>query len=116
MVKKPLLIYDGHCGFCRHWVECTQKRVGEAIDFAPSQDVADQYPHISPEAFEQSVQLVAPNGSVQSGALAIFSVLSYHSKFWSIALWKYKYIPGFAALSEWVYRLVAKHRSTICSV
>src|SRR5579863_6668751 len=56
--RKPLLIFDGHCGFCRIWIEYWKKLSGDRLDYAPSQEVADQFPQIPREEFNRSVQLV----------------------------------------------------------
>ena len=114
--QKPLLIYDGDCGFCRSSVARIKKRVGDQLSFAPYQEVADQFPQIPQAEFTKAVQLVSPDGKVQSGAEAIFSALALNSFFFKIIVWKYTYIPGFKAVSEWVYGIVARNRSTICSL
>ena len=75
MAGKPTLIFDGKCGFCRIWIEYWKLLTGDAIDYAPSQEVAQNYPQIAPEAFQRSVQLVLPDGEVFSGAEAVFRTL-----------------------------------------
>ena len=74
---KPLLIYDVDCGFCRRWVHRWQGRTGEAVDYAPYQQVGDQFEQIKPEAFEQAVQLVESDGTVYSGAQAVFRLMAH---------------------------------------
>src|SRR5437773_2587310 len=32
---KPLLIFDGECGFCRRWIERWQAKTGDRIDYRP---------------------------------------------------------------------------------
>src|SRR6266849_6352342 len=63
---KPVLIFDGHCGFCRIWIDYFRKRVGDRIDFAPSQEVSPQYPQIAHEAFGRAVH--APYSSRWDGS------------------------------------------------
>ena len=72
---RPLLIYDGQCGFCRIWIDYWKRLTGERIDYAPSQQVGGRFPQIPPEAFAEAVQLVRPDGSVASGARAVFETL-----------------------------------------
>ena len=62
MPAKPLLIFDGRCGFCRIWIGYWRHISNGRIDFAPSQEVGYQYPQIPPDAFGKSVQLVRPDG------------------------------------------------------
>ena len=41
---RPLLIYDGDCGFCNYWVRYWQKLTGDRVAYAPYQETAAQYP------------------------------------------------------------------------
>ena len=50
----PLMIWDGDCHFCRHWIERWRVVTGGLVDYAPYQDVAAQFPEIPPEQFERS--------------------------------------------------------------
>jgi len=72
---KPVLIYDGRCGFCRIWLDYGRRIAGDRIEYLASQDVGDRFPQIPREAYAQSVQLVRPDGSVASGARAVFESL-----------------------------------------
>lgn len=109
--RQPLLIYDGDCGFCIYWVRYWQKLTGDRVTYAPYQEVAAQYPEIPVTAFQRAVQYVAPDGKIASGAEAALLTLSHASGkcFW---LTLYRHVPGFAAIAEGFYALVASHRST----
>ena len=109
--EKPLLIYDGDCGFCKKWIARWKKITKDHVEYAASQDVSYKYPQISREEFERAVQLIEPDGRIFSGAEAAFRTLGTRSRFFRIAVWKYTHVPGFAAFTEWVYRVVARHRS-----
>src|ERR1700680_5085936 len=115
MPPKPLLIFDGHCGFCRIWIDYWKQLTGSRADYAPSQDVGREYPQIPPEKYGQSVQLVMPGGEVRDGAEAVFTTLTYASGM-AWLLWMYHHLPGFAALTEASYRLVARNRGFFYSV
>ena len=114
-MEKPFLIYDGDCGFCKKWIERFRKITGDRVEYTPSQEVGDRHPHISKEQFEQSVWLIEPNGKISGGAEAVFRALAT-SMWWRWLLFLYVALPGFAPFSEWIYRWVADHRSTHCSV
>ena len=73
---RPVLIFDGKCGFCRIWIDYWKGLTGGAIEYAASQDVAHDYPQIAPEDFSRSVQLVLPSGEIISGARAVFETLA----------------------------------------
>ncbi len=115
LITKPLLIYDGDCGFCRRWIARWQSITGDRVEYAPYQEVASEFPEIPQEQFEASVQLIEPGGTVSSGAEAVFRTLAYvPGKHWT--LWMYEKIPGAAHISEWSYRLVAQHRTFFSKV
>src|SRR6266700_3622657 len=97
---KPVLIFHGHCGFCRIWIDYWRARTGERIEYLASQNVGDRFPQIPQEGYAESVQLVRPDGSVASGARAVFESLGYESM--------YRWISG---PSEFAYRFIARHRS-----
>ncbi|HEY6392572.1 MAG TPA: lipase maturation factor family protein [Bryobacteraceae bacterium] len=110
MPDKPLLIFDGNCGFCKIWIKYWYQLTGGRIDYAPSQEVGEQFPQIPHGNFSQSVQLVLPSGEVLRGARAVFQTLTYAPGFGWL-LWLYRHLPGFAAVTEASYRVIAAHRS-----
>ena len=103
--SKPLLVYDNDCDFCRYWIAQWQHATGDRIDYAPYQEVASQFSEIPISAYESSVQLILENGTVFSGAAAVFRALNN-----SFFLWCYYHLFGFASVSEAVYRFVAQNR------
>ena len=109
--RKPLLIYDNACDFCRYWIAQWQHVTGDRIDYAPSQEVATQFPEIPLSAFENSVQLILQNGTVLSGAEAVLRALNNAS-----FLWCYYRLPGFASLAEAIYNFIAQHRPFFSAV
>ena len=104
--SRPLLIYDGDCGFCVYWARYWQKLTGDRVDYRPYQQVAARYPEISEAEFQRAVQYIAPDGRRASAAEASFLTLSHApgKGFW-LAL--YKHLPGFAPVSEWAYAFTA---------
>jgi predicted DCC family thiol-disulfide oxidoreductase YuxK len=109
--ERPLLLYDGACGFCRRWVERWREATGPRVDYAPYQDHAHRYPQIAPERFERAVQLVETTGEVYEGAEAAFRALARApGRGWMLAA--YRRIPGAAPVAEAFYRLVARNRET----
>ena len=96
---KPVLIYDGRCGFCRIWLDYWRRLTGDRIEYLASQDVGDRFPQIPSEVYSRSVQLVRPDGSVASGARAVFESLG-----------KARIYSWISAPSEFAYRVIAGHR------
>jgi predicted DCC family thiol-disulfide oxidoreductase YuxK len=108
-MKRPILIYDGDCGFCVFWIERWKKTTGDRVEYAPFQEVAKNFPNIPRENFVKSIQLVLPSGKVFSGAHAVFRALACARKErWM--LWVYRKIPGVAIFAELFYMLVAGNR------
>ncbi len=109
-LERPLLIFDGHCGFCRIWIDYLNELTGTSVDYAPSQEAAARFQQIPPESFAKSVQLVMPHGEILAGAHAVFQLLAYApGRSWPLRL--YETLPGFAPASELAYRVIAAHRS-----
>lgn len=114
--EKPLLVFDGECGFCRWWIGRWRSLTGDRIDYAPSQQVAARFPEIPAEAFARSVQLILPSGEVFEGAHAVFRSLAFAPDGHKKLLWLYGNLPGFAAVSEAGYRFIACHRTAALAV
>jgi len=84
-------------------VDYWRKLTAEEVDYAPSQEVGDRFPQIPPEEFAKSVQLVRPDGSVASGARAVFETLGRERA--------YEGSRSLAFLSEAAYGFIARHRN-----
>ncbi len=109
MADRPLVIYDGNCGFCRIWVEYGKELAGDRLDWAPSQEVGAEHPQIDSQQYGKSVQLVLPDGTVESGARAVCRIVSMApGREW--ALGSYENVPGVAPVEELLYRTIAAHR------
>ena len=106
---KPLMIWDGECHFCRRWIERWREITRGDVDYATSQESAERFPEIPREQFERSVIYVETDGSVFSGAEAVFrSLRRRSSKKW--LSWSYKRVPGFAPVSESLYKIISFNR------
>ncbi len=106
------MVFDGDCNFCTLWIRRWQQMTGESVDYLPAQDprITAQFPEIPREQFDTAVQLIEPDGSVYSGAEAVFRVLAKKpSKQWLLE-W-YEYSPAFAKFTERAYNFVAGHRT-----
>ena len=117
---RPLLIYDGDCGFCRSWIARWRSLTGETVDYLPYQEAAAEFPAIPVEDFKRSVHLIEPGGQgssfavpqISTGAKAVFRALrDVPGRGWMD--WAYGRVPGFAPATEAGYRWVAGHRSSL---
>src|SRR5207249_7136709 len=107
--SKPLIIWDGECHFCRRWIERWRETTRDAVDYATSEESAERFPEIPREQFERSVIHIETDGSVFLGAEAVFRSLRCRSSRKWLA-WSYDHVPGFAAVSESLYRIIAFNR------
>jgi predicted DCC family thiol-disulfide oxidoreductase YuxK len=108
---KPVMLFDGDCGFCRRWIRRWQQSTGDAVDFIPFQDdsVARLYPELPREALAESIHLIEPDGAVSRGAEAVFRSLATNPAH----RWPLRACQRFPALgraAEGAYRFVAGHR------
>ena len=112
------LVYDGDCGFCNWCVDyarvVTRNERGadsRSITYRAYQDAAADHPDVPLDRFRASIQLFTPDGRFE-GAKATFMVLAVVPRLagWH---WLYRYLPGFAALTELAYRCVARHRDLV---
>ena len=109
--SKPTLVWDGECHFCRRWIERWKEITGDTVEYETSQNLGERFPEIPREEFERSVILIEADGSVRRGADAVFrSLQCRRSKRW--LSWSYEHVPGFAALSEGFYTIIASNRQT----
>ena len=107
--RTPLLIYDGDCGFCGYWARYWQQLTGDRVRYQPYQEVAAQYPEIALADYQRAVQYLAPDGRRASAAEASLLTLS-HAPGKGLWLALYQRLPAFAALAEWTYAFIARHR------
>ncbi|MCX6926131.1 MAG: DCC1-like thiol-disulfide oxidoreductase family protein [Verrucomicrobia bacterium] len=108
---KAMMIYDGECDFCTRWIRRWQQSNCDQVEYLPFQDpsVAARFPEVPRGRFERAVQLVEKNGSVYSGAEAIFRGCAHHRRYARLLSW-YARSVVFARVAEWGYQLVARHR------
>ena len=107
---KPLMIWDGECHFCRHWIERWRVITAGAVDYATYQEAAARFPEVPPEQFQRSVVFIDTDGEVFLAAEAVYRSLRCRSSRKSLS-WSYDHIPGFAAISEFAYGIIARNRT-----
>ena len=112
-LDRPLLVWDGTCGFCRRSLEHIQERVGDRLHYAPYQQVHRYFDEIDESDFEQAVHLIEPDGTYCSAAEAIFRGLSHDPKGGDSWSWAYVNLPGFRSVTEWGYERVADNRPLV---
>ena len=108
-VEKPVLLFDGHCNFCRGGADQLIKLSRGALELVSFQEpgVLDRFPGLTHEACMQAMQLVDRGGQVHSGVAAVVQGLSAR---WFGPVLKLYYLPGIRQLSDLLYKQVAKAR------
>lgn len=109
----PVLVWDGECGFCRRSVDYLRERVpADRLTFQSYQSFDERPDELDDDDFARAVHLVRPDGSWTRGAQAIFDALKLAPS-GGVGRWLYLNLPGFAAVTERVYRWVAEHRGFV---
>jgi predicted DCC family thiol-disulfide oxidoreductase YuxK len=109
--NKPVLIFDGDCGFCRNWIMRWDRATAGSIEFLPYQaaELPTRFPELLRTDCAAAVHLISTDGAVCSGAEAVFLALSANPRH-AWPLWLYRNLGLFDHCSEWVYGVVANHR------
>ncbi len=107
---KPLLLWDGDCGFCRLWATRWEEAYGDRVDLATAQSQAVRFPEIPAVAYGTGIQLVDTDGAVYSGVAAALRTRRIGRDRPDVFHWSYQNIPGVARGLEAAYGVVARHR------
>jgi predicted DCC family thiol-disulfide oxidoreductase YuxK len=107
---KPLMVYDGDCGFCRRWIGRWKKVTADAVEYEPYQTAAGRFPQTPEAEFQKAVYLFEPNGRVTHGAEAVFRSLSTNRFLKWLPFFSMK-VPFFLSVSEKIYQWIARNRS-----
>ena len=105
----PMMLFDGECGFCRHWIKKWDAITAGRVRYAPYQEKLSAYPQLTETQCVEAVQLILPGGAVLSGAKAVFKALSLGGRYGAL-LALYEKAPLFGRLAEFFYQVVAHHR------
>ena len=107
--QRPVLVYDGRCGFCLRWVARWRRLTGETVEYVAYQEAPDRFPEIARERFAEAVHLRDRRGRWTRGAAAAFGALR-DVPVAGLGVRLYEWLPPFAALTEAAYRWVARNR------
>lgn len=111
--RKPILVFDGDCAFCRAWSRRIARWTCGAVDCVTWAQAVDRYPQLTDRTFE-AVWLLDTDGQMYQGAEAFWRSLAFSPRRGgAIGLWMYRKVPGAARLCECVYRWIARRRHRI---
>ncbi|HEU5171374.1 MAG TPA: DUF393 domain-containing protein [Gemmatimonadales bacterium] len=80
MLIRPVLVYDGQCGFCRKWISRLRRwDRGGRIEYvtARERNSVSGLPRFTDDAVARAMHLVTPDGRVLAGARALPALLDY---------------------------------------
>ncbi|MFN3555051.1 MAG: thiol-disulfide oxidoreductase DCC family protein [Bacteroidales bacterium] len=107
--SKPLMAWDGNCGFCHYWVLRWKKFSGDAVEYQPYAKVAHLFPDIELRYFKQAVRLIDTDGRIYTGPAAAFQSFRYGKKYrWLMPL--YSNFKPAEFVADQIYRLISKNR------
>lgn len=113
-LTRPVVLFDGRCGFCAWSVQFAQKSVRADADFICYQSIDVSEYGLSLDQCADAVQFVDNAGSA-SGARAVAAILQTGRGVWK-PLGRF---IGSAPIRPWAevsYRLVARHRGKLWGV
>jgi lipase maturation factor 1 len=98
--ERPLLIYDGDCGFCARWTAKWQETIRDKVDIVPFQSAGARFSEDIPvQCFRSAMRLIEPDGRVYSGAEAVLRALSYGAAPGRSGSYRcYQHVPGFGII------------------
>ncbi|PCI36685.1 MAG: hypothetical protein COB53_08660, partial [Elusimicrobia bacterium] len=114
-MAKATLVYDGECGFCLAWIGRWRAWTDGSVDAISADEAKPRFSGISDEEYQRSVQYIAGDGAVASGAEAIFQSLADGAAT-AIPLRLYRQFDLFQRVSERGYEFVANRRGFFSTV
>ncbi|WP_081209994.1 thiol-disulfide oxidoreductase DCC family protein [Salegentibacter sediminis] len=106
--KKPTMVWDGTCGFCKFWKTRWQLKTKAKLRFVTYQEEAGEFPDIPEKEFKKASRLIEPDGRVYSGPDSAYRSLYYTGD----EKWHhwYQQYSWFEKLSDEAYNHIAKNR------
>lgn len=106
---KPVIVWDGNCGFCKYWTTRWQKITKGKLDFTPYQEAKDYFKDIDIKHFKQASRFIDTDGKIYSGPNSAYKSLS-NSGLWGFLHNWYENYSLFTNLSDGLYNLIAQNR------
>ncbi|MFT5668720.1 MAG: putative DCC family thiol-disulfide oxidoreductase YuxK [Vicingaceae bacterium] len=113
--QKPLMVFDGNCGFCKYWVIRWKKISGLGVDYKPYQEVAVNFKDIEEEHFKEAVRYIDLDGTIYNGPDAAYITYYNKNQVKFLHQW-YVSKPVFKVLSDVAYQFVADNRNTMSKI
>ncbi len=114
--EKPIMAWDGKCGFCHYWVIKWKLNTGDRVIYKPYQEVHQNFPDIDYKYFRQAIRFIDTDGKVYTGPGAVFQALHGYGKRWKWLMVLYRNIWLFRVITDRFYAFVSANRNWIYQV
>lgn len=108
--SRPVLYWDGDCGFCRKWVARWKQTTGDHVLYRTLQEAPQEVVAAAGGQSLDRIVLQKPDGSLVSGARAAVTALATRSRASRLVLSGLQRIPLLSRAAEATYAWIAAHR------
>ncbi|CAM3301415.1 DCC1-like thiol-disulfide oxidoreductase family protein [Aequorivita lipolytica] len=114
--EKPMMVWDGECGFCKYWITRWKSKTEDRIIYRTFQQVSENYPDIPLKEFKKASRLVETDGSIYSGPDSAYRSFNYFEE--SDSRWHNLYSKNgfFTSVSDYTYNFIANNRSFMLKI
>ena len=108
-----VVIYDGHCRFCRNQVERLNRWAGGRLAFVSLHDpwVSENVPDLTHEMMMKQMYVISRDGRYFGGAAALRYLSRKLPRLYVLA--PLLHIPGSLPVWQWAYQRIAQRRYRI---
>ncbi|MFO7977662.1 MAG: DCC1-like thiol-disulfide oxidoreductase family protein [Bacteroidales bacterium] len=107
--SKPLMAWDGNCGFCHYWIIRWKTFTGDNVEYKPYSQAAPQFPDIDLKYFRQAVRFIDVDGKIYTGPAAAYRSFQY-GKRWKWLMPLYEKCKPVEVVSDQCYSFISKRR------
>ena len=112
--RRSILVYDGHCSFCRRWVaRIARMDRSDTFELVARQTdgLTKRFPRLVEGDFDTGMRLITPDDAIHVGADAAYQIVRRLRYLRRIA-WLY-HVPGIHWLTRTVYAWIAANRQSL---
>ncbi|WP_240359815.1 lipase maturation factor family protein [Pyxidicoccus trucidator] len=113
---RPLVLFDGDCGFCRRWVARWRLSTRGRVRFEPGRWWHRWLLGLRKADLRRAMQLVEPSGRVSQGAEAVFRMLAWSPRAGTRVVARVGLLPGVLHVARGAYALIARNRRSAARV
>jgi len=107
---KPIMAWDGNCGFCKYWVIKWKMMTGDNITYKPFQEVYQDFPDVELKYFRQAIRFIDTDGKIYTGPAAVFQAMHSYGKKWRWVMPVYRNFWPFRFAADHFYAFVSRNR------